>query len=56
MERAQEKDSYGDVIKTEVPECKRCPICRREVDQSEIDYVKSQMLKHPEIEDKGYQI
>jgi len=54
MERAKEKDSYGDVICHLIPECKRCPICRREVDGSEIEYVKNQFSKHPEIEDKGY--
>jgi len=54
MERAKEKDSYGDVICHSIPECKRCPICRREVDGSEIEYVKNQFSKHPEIEDKGY--
>ena len=55
MERAKEKDSYGDVITHSIPECKRCPICRREVDESEIDYVRTQFSMHPEIEDQGYQ-
>lgn len=51
MERAKETDSYGDVITHQIPELKRCPICRREVDETEIDYVRSQVGLHPEIED-----
>jgi hypothetical protein len=55
MERAKEKDQYGDVISHSIPECKRCPICRRKVDAEEIDYVSTQFSLHPELEDKGYQ-
>ena len=40
MERAKETDSYGDVITTTIPQCKKCPICRRKVEEQEIDYVK----------------
>lgn len=55
MERAKETDQYGDVIQHTIPEFKRCPICRRKVDDCEIDYVKTQFSLHPEIEDQGYQ-
>jgi hypothetical protein len=54
MQRKKEKDSYGGVIQFKVPAVKRCPICRREVEGEEIEYVHSQFDKHPEIEDHGY--
>lgn len=35
MPRKSEKDSYGDTIDYKLPEEKRCPVCRREVDAEE---------------------
>ena len=35
MARKSEKDSYGDTIDYKLPEEKRCPVCRREVDVDE---------------------
>ena len=54
MQRKAEKDQHGDTITYKLPEIKKCPICRREVEQEEIDYVQSQIQVHPEIEDGGY--
>lgn len=54
MPRQSYKDSYGDVTKYEIPEEKRCPICRREVDEQEVKYVSEQKSAHPEIDDGGY--
>ena len=54
MERKKEKDRYGDIIEYSLPEVKKCPICRREVEQEEIDYIKSSFSQHPEVEDDGY--
>jgi hypothetical protein len=54
MERKSEKDQYGCVINFKLPETKRCPICRRDVEEQEIKYIQDQMADHPEIEDRGY--
>ena len=54
MPRKPEKDKFGCDIKFELPEEKRCPICRREVDAAEIEYIKKMAEEHPEIEDHGY--
>lgn len=54
MPRFSEKDEYGGEIKFSIPEVKRCPICRREVDIEEIDYIKKQFSLHPETDDGGY--
>lgn len=54
MPRQSYKDSYGDITKYEIPEEKRCPICRREVDEEEVKYVIEQKSAHPEIDDGGY--
>jgi|TARA_B110000305_G_C19373022_1_gene605513 hypothetical protein len=42
------------VIDYELPEEKKCPICRRHVQNQEVDYVMSQKDQHPEVEDGGY--
>ena len=47
MPRCAEKDSYGGMVSHDIPEEKRCPICRREVDQKEVDYVFGQKKTHP---------
>lgn len=54
MKRKDEKDNYGGLIHYNIPEIKKCPICRREVAGQDIDYVKSQYDQHPEVEDGGY--
>lgn len=54
MPRVTEKDSFGGNVHHEIPEIKKCPICRREVQEMEIEYVKTQYLEHPELEDDGY--
>jgi len=56
MQRKEEKDSFGGTIKFEIPEIKRCPICRREVEQAEINFIKNAVLKHPEVDDGGYTV
>lgn len=54
MDRKDEKDNFGGVIHYELPEIKRCPICRREVEKPEADFIKEQYSQHPEVEDGGY--
>mmetsp|Transcript_12881 Transcript_12881/g.19964 ORF Transcript_12881/g.19964 Transcript_12881/m.19964 type:complete len:125 (+) Transcript_12881:488-862(+) len=54
MERKEEKDKFGDLIKFKLPEAKRCPICRRDVESQEKEYVHHLFIEHPEIEDHGY--
>ena len=39
MPRHNLKDEFGGVVEYSVPEEKKCPICRREVDQKEVKYV-----------------
>lgn len=41
MPRVTEKDSFGGNVHHEIPEIKKCPICRREVQEMEIEYVKT---------------
>ena len=54
MPRQSSKDSYGGVIDYQIPDEKRCPICRREVDEKEVKYIEEQKEAHPEIDDGGY--
>ena len=41
MERATETDKFGNVTTFDLPEVKKCPVCRIEVSQEYIDYIKS---------------
>ena len=54
MKRAIEKDEFGGQIITDVPEIKRCPICRRTVEEDEEKLIKKLYREHPEFEDNGY--
>ena len=54
MPRFSEKDQFGGVVQYNLPETKRCPICRREVKQEEIDYIKKEVCAHPDLDDGGY--
>ncbi len=56
MPRAPEQDQFGCMIQYKVPETKKCPICRRLVDQEEIQYVQAKVSAHPEVEDHGYEL
>jgi len=40
MERCKEKDEYGGTIEFSLPEVKKCPICRREVEEEEVKYIE----------------
>ena len=40
MPRKSEKDSYGAEIKFPLPEEKRCPICRKDVEEKEVAYIQ----------------
>jgi hypothetical protein len=37
MQRKPEKDKFGGVVKFALPEEKKCPICRRMVEASEVE-------------------
>lgn len=56
MKRATEKDDYGGVIEYSLPEIKRCPICRKVVQDEEINILEKQFTMHPEVDDGGYVI
>lgn len=54
MQRQSEKDKFGNTIEFKVPNVKRCPICRRDVEDQEIKHILELFKSHPEIEDHGY--
>jgi len=41
MPRHSHKDEFGGVVNYELPEEKSCPICRRLVDNAEIEYAQT---------------
>eukprot|EP00347_Sterkiella_histriomuscorum_P019310 403342140 len=54
MQRVKEKDQFGCEIEFKMPKHKRCPICRRNVTKEEIEYIRSQLTKHPEVDNQAY--
>jgi hypothetical protein len=42
MQRVPEKDQFGGLVEYSVPEIKKCPICRRVVEEEEISYISNQ--------------
>lgn len=54
MTRAREKDEFGCDIEYKIPKHKKCPICRRNVCKEELDYIKIQFSKHPEVDNHEY--
>lgn len=54
MARKEEKDVFGDTLIYKMPKHKKCPTCRRKVNEEETKYIKNQFEKHKEIEDNGY--
>lgn len=54
MQRFKEKDEFGCEIAYKVPKKKKCAVCRREVDATEMNYIQEQFKKHPEVDNKDY--
>ena len=54
MKRVAEKDEFGGLIEFQLPEVKRCPICRREVSQDEQGLISTTAKEHPDLDDHGY--
>ena len=54
MPRTPATDDFGDQIEYKLPELKRCPICRRECNQDEVQFVQKLADANPEFDDKGY--
>ena len=54
MPRAPTKDEFGDLIEYSLPEFKRCPVCRRECSEDEVEFVKNLVTANPAFDDKGY--
>ena len=54
MPRVPETDAFGGTIQYKLPEMKKCPICRRCVEDQEIQHICKQVVDHPEVDDKGY--
>lgn len=44
MNRKIEKDEFGNDIEYKLPKHKKCPQCRRKVEQSQIEYIRNQFL------------
>lgn len=40
MERATDKDEFGGILTYDLPELKKCPICRNEAVEDDIAYIK----------------
>jgi hypothetical protein len=47
--RRIEKDQFGCDVEFKLQDSKKCPICRREVEKLEINYIKEQMKIHPDV-------
>lgn len=43
MKRAKDRDEFGGEYEYKMQEMRRCPVCRREVEEKEINYVKNQL-------------
>ena len=54
MERFKEKDEFGVEVVYKQPKHKKCPICRRKVTKEEMEYIKEQFRKHPEVDNHDY--
>ena len=54
MPRHKDKDKYGDVIEYKLPEVKRCPVCRKEDSEAEINFIQKAYDQHPELENHEY--
>ena len=54
MTRVREKDEFGCELEYKMPKHKRCPICRRNVGKEELDYIRDQFKKHPEVDNSEY--
>lgn len=54
MKRVTEKDEFGCEIQYKMPKKKKCAVCRREVGQSEMEYIQEQFKQHPEVDNKDY--
>ena len=54
MPRKPDTDSYGQAIEYSLSEVKRCPVCRRECSEEEVQYLVKTYEANKEIEDGGY--
>ena len=48
-ERAKEKDEFGNIITYDLPEVKRCPVCRIEATEEDIRYIKETIENAPDF-------
>ena len=39
MTRASEKDEFGNVITYKLPEVKKCPVCRKDASEEDINHI-----------------
>jgi len=49
-----EKDEFGGDLVTEIPEVKRCPICRSVAGDDDVTLVKEVYTSDKQIEDNSY--
>ena len=49
MRRHIETDEFGNKIEYKIPEVKKCPVCRREVKDEDIQYITSTFKSTPNL-------
>ena len=54
MSRHIDKDEFGGNIVVELPEVKRCPVCRMVAPDKDVDLVKATYVSAPQLEDGTY--
>ena len=53
MQRHVEVDEFGNQIRFELPEVKKCPVCRNDVTEADIEYVKSSFESNEMLQKRG---
>ena len=54
MKRHIEKDEFGGKITYKLEEKKRCPICRKLVSCDDVNHIRENYNKYPQLEDGSY--
>ena len=49
MTRATETDEFGGVITYELPEVKKCPICRSDAPEHDLDHIRETVDANPNL-------
>ena len=49
MRRHIETDEFGNKIEYKIPEVKKCPVCRRDVDEADINHITQTFKSSPDF-------